>query len=132
MDREFKTDNRAYLQKNFPPIWHLSGAILIALLFTITSVNKMKEKNEIRDRIVNLEEGRIFDIVRSHGAYSTFKALKIEGDSVLLIYNQYNVDYESDLEMIKEEENYKGSSQMVHRNQLLEWFDNGIVFHVHW
>lgn len=132
MDREFKTDHQAYLQKNFPPIWHFLGAILIALLLLITWVNRMEKKNEVRERILHVEEGRIFDFVRNHGAYSTFKAAKVEGDSVLLVYNIYNVDRESSLPQIKEEKNYAGDRQMVHRDQLLKWFDDGIIFHVHW
>ena len=132
MDREFKTDNQAFLKKNIPPIWHFSGAILIALFILSARVYGMKEKNDIRNRIVQLEEGRIFDFVTNTGSYSTFKAAKIEGDSVGLIYNLYDANRAADLHLIKVDKNYAGESRKVHRDQLLEWYDEGSVFHVHW
>ena len=92
----------------------------------------MKKKNDIRERIVQVEEGRIFDFVTTVGSYSTFKAAKIKGDSVQLIYNLYDANRKADLHLVKVDENYAGESKMVHKDLLLKWFDEGTVFHVHW
>ncbi|MDW3650316.1 MAG: hypothetical protein R8P61_24795 [Bacteroidia bacterium] len=132
MDREFKTNNRAYLKSNIPPIWHFSGLLFMALFILSAKLYGMKKQNDIRERIVHLEEGRIFDYKTKLASYSTFKVAKIEGDSVELIYNLYDAGRKADLHLVKVDKNYAGERRKVHRDQLLQWFDKGTVFHVHW
>ena len=107
------------------PVWTFSGLGILALLIAwgIISSKQTDEKNA--RLILSPQKGDLYEISINTNRYTLYKVEKVAGDSVFLLFNQYESNKESGLSDLKNKGNEAFSTELMplHKNELKTMLD---------
>ena len=111
------------------PLWSWSGLALIVGLITFASysagVDKENEKKYVEAPMV----GDIYRVETDSGAYSLMKVVEVTPDSLLIFFNQYQVDKMAAVYKLKSKE-YDSIGYWMSRRTIAEMYKNKEIFGV--
>lgn len=111
------------------PVWSFSGlAIIIALIAWgsySSGVNKENEKKYVEAPLV----GDIYRVKTDSSSYSLMKVAEVTSDSLLIYFNQYEVDKMAAVYKLKEKE-YDSVGYWLSRGAIREMYEKKEIFGV--
>jgi hypothetical protein len=114
------------------PIWTFSGLALVAALITIAVISDKKKDERNAKLILAPQKGDIFEIKTKDNQYTLYKVDTIQGDSVLIRPNNYEVNKETGLNDLKRkgETAYSEDLFAIHKKELKEMLESGEIIDI--
>jgi hypothetical protein len=84
------------------PVWMFSGLGLIGLLIVIGFVSESMKSQKVAKLIQSPRAGDVFEVKTNADKYTLFKISGVQGDSVLVQFNNYETDAESGVDQIRD------------------------------
>ena len=131
-NRPVEVDNQVQdLKKDNPiPFWHFSGVILIALMITFGIFQSKQDAKDNAEFIANPMVGDVYEFGEA-SSYSAMRVLGVEGDSVVVVFNQYETNKKSSLDELRKKPYMSSDSAVVFpKNELVEWYNSKYIFDV--
>lgn len=112
------------------PLWQFTGLALVAVaIFFGIYANKI-DKEEQAQFVANPMSGDVYEMKTSTGAYTTFKLVSVNADSVQIRPNNYEVDRISGIVDIDKDENYSDSTFTMPAGSLQDMFTSGDILDI--
>jgi hypothetical protein len=114
-----------------PRLWQFSGLALIAILIawgTFQSGNASKQRDQY---VLSPAAGDVYEYKTDLSAYSTLKVKAIQGDTLVLMPNNLQIDKMTALYKINKAENYSDSTFMIDKAQLKKMYNEKTIFDIH-
>lgn len=101
---------KAYHQRNLSetriPLWQFAGLFLIFMAVAFGVYANSKDAEQESAYLQDPQAGDIYEFKTGDGSYTTFKLMHVTSDSVIVIYNAYEVNKITGISQIDKEENY--------------------------
>lgn len=112
------------------PIWQFSGLVLIAtLIIWLVNAGKEDKRNELVF-ISNPLVGDVYEYKTEGNNYSTLKVTQINGDSVYVSPNDYEITKKRGMYKIDKDENYPDYSYGIAKSELQKMYDEGDIYDI--
>ncbi|MFS4482160.1 hypothetical protein ACKGJY_04035 [Hyunsoonleella sp. 2307UL5-6] len=126
IQRKFETEKHTGI-----PFLHFSGLAVIGLVIAYFSYSGAKHKEDEADYIKTPNIGDVYSIkAEAAGHFTTMKVTKIEGDSVFLVFNDYEIDKRSAIYKIDKSNNYTNSNDALTKEQLQFLYEEKEIFNI--
>jgi hypothetical protein len=114
------------------PVWMFSGLVILVALIAFTIVDTKNKKEANTKLIANPLPGDILEVKTNGNNYTLFKIDEIQGDSVILRANKYEVDKESGIYKlkIKGDSSYAEEQLLYNKKELKTMFDKGDILDI--
>ncbi|HEY6503901.1 MAG TPA: hypothetical protein VIZ28_08005 [Chitinophagaceae bacterium] len=113
------------------PIWTFSGLALVAVLITWGIVSEKQNDARNAKLIQAPQKGDIFE-VRSGSNYTLYKVQQVLGDTVYILYNQYETNKISGLADLKKKGNtgFADIAEPFLKKEIKAMFDDGDIIDI--
>jgi hypothetical protein len=111
------------------PIWMFSGLALVAVLITIGVINENKKNEKNAQLILTPKSGDIFEVKTKDNQYTLYKVDQVEGDSVFIQPNNYEVNKISGLDDLKKKD-YSNDTYGFSKSELKEMLNKGEILDI--
>ena len=131
MPSDVSSEYNAVKSSAKPRFWQFSGLGVIALLIvwsTFQSGNASKQRDQY---VLSPAAGDVYEYKTDLSAYSTFKVKAIQGDSLVLMPNNLQIDKMTALYKIDKAGNYSDTTFMIDKAQLKKMYDEKTIFDIH-
>lgn len=118
-------------QQTKTPLWMFSGLTLVAILITWGVVSDQQKDARNAKLILAPLKGDIFE-VKSGGNYTLYKVNEVVGDTIYILYNQYETNKISGLSDLKKKGNmgYVDVVEAYLKKDLKAMFDDGKIIDI--
>ena len=114
-------------QKNFNqfkefarlPIWSFAGVILISLLISWIVVSEIRKDNLTKEYAESPKKGDVCYIKKATMSFSTVRVTEVFGDSILINFNDYVTDRQSNLKDLDGSSNYSQDTITISKKYLI-------------
>jgi len=132
MPSDLKTSYENLNGQNKTPIWMYSGLALTACLITIAVIAGEKNDEKNAELILTPQSGDIFEIKTKDNQYTLYKVDQVEGDSVFVQVNKYEVNKLSGLADLKRKESnsYTDEEFAFTKSELKEMLSKGEILDI--
>jgi hypothetical protein len=111
-----------------PKIWQFAGLLLLAILIYAVSSSLAAETKREKEYLASPQAGdRYYLASLTPGFYTSFKIIKIEGDSVEVSLNMKETNKITAVASIDISENYIGLTEKYTKKQLTEMYSSGKI-----
>lgn len=118
------------IKKTAASWWMYSGlSVCVALMGFAVYMGVLSERENER-MANNPAEGNIYDVKLEDKVFTLLKVTAVKGDSVYIVQNQFSADNYTGFDGMRDKP-YSTYAHGVHKNQIKEWYDNGIIRNVH-
>lgn len=126
---------RAHHERNLAetklPIWHFSGLALFMVAITIGVFANKADQEQRAIFLKNPAAGDVYEFKTEGGNYTLFKLQSVTADSVIVTFNNYEVNKITGLTQIDKEENYSDSTLYAFsRAQISAMFEAGEILDI--
>lgn len=133
--KQMPSQIKAYHERNLAetriPIWQFSGLVLLMVVVTLGVFANKADQEERALFIKDPRAGDIYELKTQEGNYTLFKLQDITPDSVVVIFNAYEVNKLSGLYKIDKAENYSDSLlYTLSRGELHTMFEAGEILDI--
>lgn len=111
------------------PIWMFSGLALIAVLVTLVTINEKKKGEKNAQLILAPKVGDIFEIKTKDNHYTLYKVDQVQGDSVFVQPNNYEVNKMTGLNDLKMKE-YSSDIYGLSKADLKKMLEEGEILDI--
>jgi len=117
---------------NKTPIWMYSGLALTAVLISIAVIAVKKNDEKNAQLILTPQSGDIFEIKTKDNQYTLYKVDQVQGDSVFVQANKYEVNKSSGLAdlKLKDSNSYTDEELAFTKSELKEMLRNGEILDI--
>ena len=113
------------------PIWYFSGVAIIACLIAFGAYASSRDKENNALYIQEPQVGDVYSLdLENNGYYSSMKVVEIVGDSVFVIYNDYEIDRRSQIYKIDKDKNYTTAREGLTKEDISFYYREGSIFDV--
>ena len=127
MPAQIRAHHERTLTETRLPLWQFTGLALL-LVFIAFSVYADRAKQEEQARFLkNPEAGDVYEYKTKEGHYTLFKINEVRNDTVIVRFNDYEVDRISGLHQINMDQNYSDSTYSLTKAELTEMFAAGNI-----
>ncbi len=114
------------------PVWTFSGLIILAVLIGWGIIHQKQQKVENAGLILNPAKGDIYEIKTGAGQYTLYKVDGISGDTVMMLYNQMEVNKWKGLKDLKKQGDklFDGERNPLLKSELQQMLDDGIILDI--
>jgi hypothetical protein len=131
MPNDVRTEYNAVKSSAKPRFWQFSGLGIIALLIVWGTFQSGKT-SKLRDQyVLSPAAGDVYEYKTDLSSYSTLKVKAIQGDTLVLMPNNLQIDKMTALYKIDKTENYSDSTFMIDKAQLKKMYDEKTIFDIH-
>lgn len=113
------------------PIWHFSGLAIIVCLIISFSYSNSKHKDLEAIYIKEPAIGDVYSLKSGlDGHYTTMRITGITQDSILVLFNDYEIKKKSRIYKIDKEENYTNANDGYTKEEIINLYDEKIIFNI--
>lgn len=112
------------------PIWTFSGLAVIALLIAGLSYSNHQDEVNTESYVSEPMAGDVVEYKTEDGNYSTMAIDSVFGDSLIVTFNDYQVDKLTGLSELHGSENYSDETYSVHGSLLTEMQAGGEIYKI--
>lgn len=113
------------------PIWHFTGLIIIACFIGLLTYNSHKDDLNKQAYSEHPEVGDVFSIKsETEGRFTCFKVHKVTGDSLFVVFNDYEIDKKYSIDEIDNYSNYTSEPEGYKISEIKALFDDGIIYDI--
>ncbi len=106
MPADIKQYAKAEKSTSRRPIWFYSGLILIAIFFVFIAISAHKGKQDDIAFINAPAVGDVYTYKLDEGGYTLLRVVKVDGNTVSVVQNQYKVDRSSGVSKLRSKPYY--------------------------
>jgi len=111
------------------PIWTFSGIALIAVIVAIGIINGKKKDERNAQLILTPKAGDIFEIKTPDNNYSLVRVTSVNGDTVYIQQNEYQVDRTSGLDDLRKKD-YSPEEYGISKSVLKTMLEKGDILDI--
>lgn len=111
------------------PLWSWSGLAIIVVLIAFGTYSAGVDKENERKYIDAPQVGDVYRVKTDSSAYSLMKVAEVTPDSLLMLFNQYEVDKMAAVYKLKEKE-YDSIGYWMSRGMIKEMYQKQEIFGV--
>ncbi len=112
------------------PVWYFSGAALIVAIIAAIGYSVSKDKENDALYIQDPQVGDVYSLDMDNSSYySTMKVVEVVGDSVYVVYNNYEINSRVTNEIDKDE-NYDTEKEGLTKEDLSFYYEEGNIYSV--
>jgi hypothetical protein len=101
------------------PLLHFSGLAIILIAIAYFSYTSAKHKDLEADFIKAPAVGDLYSLTTENkGHYSSMKVIDVKGDSVFVVFNNYEIDKRTGIDQIDKPENYSDVTDAFSQQEL--------------
>jgi hypothetical protein len=114
------------------PIWTYTGLGLIAGFIALIIISSMMTNAKNKKFVLAPQKGDIFEIKTKDNFYTLYKVAKVEGDSVFILFNNYETNKSSGLNDLKRKGNdaYSPVTFSLSKQEIKEMYDKGELLNI--
>src|SRR5687768_16490046 len=122
---------RAYHERNLAetrvPVWHFSGLALVMVAIVFGVFNNQLERERQAKFLESPLAGDVYQYKTKGGSYTLFKIAEVGSDTLIVRFNDYEVNQLSGLYTIDKLENYSDKTYYLSKMELKEMFAAGNI-----
>jgi hypothetical protein len=114
------------------PVWMFAGLALLAFGITAGVISEKNKSAKNARLILNPQSGDIFEIKTADRQYTLYKVSAVKGDTVFVLYNNYESNKLSGLEKLKEkgDKAFSSEEQPLTKADLKKMLDNDEILDI--
>lgn len=111
------------------PVWTFSGIALIAVIVVIGIISGKKKDERNAQLILSPKAGDIFEIKTPDNNYSLIRVTSVNGDTVFIQQNEYQVDRSSGLDDLRKKD-YAPEEYGISKSVLKTMLEKGDILDI--
>lgn len=111
------------------PIWYFSGLAIILTIIALITYSSFRDKENAAIYVQDPQVGDVYSLdYLGNGFYTTMKVTSISGDTIIVVYNDYETDRKSQISRIDISKNYTTSIDTLTKSDIQFYFREGSIF----
>ncbi len=126
IQRKFETEKHTGI-----PLLHFSGLAIIVLAIAYFTYSSSKHKEDEAVFIKTPTIGDVYSIKsESPGHFTTMKVTEVKGDSIYVVFNDYEIDKRSAINKIDKASNYGDYTDGYTKEEIVSLYENKTIYNI--